>query len=188
MELLHQARHHQGNILRILLVILFITVAIFLSIKLEFSEIQSYLNQNRGQAYLISLAVYVLFGFTFLPSVPLTLFLAILIGPIQAAVIAAVGNTLAAMVEYHIGKTVGDVMDFEERKSRLPLGLGRLPIDSPAFMLAVRAIPAGTRAYSMVCGAYQVPLSMYAWTSFVMFLVNSFILTFLSARFLPWVG
>lgn len=188
MKLFTKTKHQQGNRLRLLLILLLVAIAIFMSIKLDFAEVESFLDQNRGQAYLISLAVYILFGFTFLPSIPLTLFLAILIGPLQAAVIAGIGNTLAAMVEYQIGKTVGDVMDFETKKSKLPIGLGKLPIDSPVFMLAARAVPAGTRAYSMVCGAYQVPLPTYAWTSFLMFLVNSTALTFLGARFLPWIG
>jgi len=176
------------NIINLGVIIGFIICAIYFSAKFNLDDIIAYIQQNPGQALILSLIIYIAFGFTFLPSVPLTIFMAVLIGPLQAAIIASFGNTIAALVEYQIGRSVGDVVDFEEKKTLLPFGLGKLPIDSPFFMLAARAVPAGTRAYSMVCGAYQVPLPTYAWTTFIMFLINSTALTFLSARFLPWIG
>jgi uncharacterized membrane protein YdjX (TVP38/TMEM64 family) len=99
-------------------------------------------------------------------------------GPLQAAIVATVGNTIAALLEYQVGKTIGDVVNFEGLKSKLPFGLGRLPVDSPYFLLAARSIPAGTRGFSVVCGAYQVPLLSYTWTTFSMYFVTSVMLSF----------
>ena len=91
---------------------------------------------------------------------------------------AALGNTIAALFEYQIGKTVGDVVTFEEIKKKLPLGLSKLPVDSPLFLLGARSIPAGSRAFSVVCGAYQVPMPTYLWTTSVMYFVTSAFLAY----------
>ena len=162
--------------LSLLAVLLIFGVAF--SLNFSISDIQAFIQENQSQAILISLALYVMFGFTFLPSIPLTLFIAVLIGPLQAAVVAALGNTIAAFFEYQIGKTVGDVVDFEEKRSRLPFGLGKLPVKSPYFMLAARSIPAAPRAFSMVCGAYEVPMGIYLWTTSLTYFISSAILAY----------
>jgi len=152
--------------------------AIIISINYTMADVKAYIQANPKQAILISLLIYVSFGLTFLPSIPLTLFIAVLMGPLQAAIVATVGNTIAALLEYQVGKTIGDVVDFEGLKSKLPFGLGRLPVDSPYFLLAARSIPAGTRGFSVVCGAYKVPLLSYTWTTFSMYFVTSVMLSF----------
>ena len=166
------------NIVRIVLILLIIAAAVFVSLNFTFADIQVFIQENPRLTIVISLLIYVSFGLTFLPSIPLTLFIAVLIGPLQAAIVATVGNTLAALLEYQVGKTIGDVVNFEGIKSKLPLGLGKLPIDSPYFLLAARSIPAGTRGFSLVCGAYQVPFLSYTWTTFTMYFISSLILSY----------
>lgn len=166
------------NIIRALLIALIIGVAIIISLNYSMADIQRYIKQYPSRTILISLGVYVSFGLTFLPSIPLTLFIAVLIGPIQAIIVATVGNTIAALLEYQVGKTIGDVFDFEKIKSKLPFGLAKMPIKSPYFLLAARTIPAGTRGFSVVCGAYHVPLLSYTWTTFTMYLISSVILVY----------
>lgn len=174
----HPKIFNRDNYLKFLGLLLILVIAIWGSFKFDFEEIKPFIRQNQGQAILISLVIYVLFGFTFLPSVPLTLFTAVLIGPFQAAVVAALGNTIAALFEYQIGKTVGDVVAFEEIKKKLPFGINKLPVDSPLFLLGARSIPAGSRAFSVVCGAYQVPMPTYLWTTSVMYFVTSAFLAY----------
>lgn len=166
------------NAIRFALMLLIITFAVMISINYSMSDIQAYIKDNPSQTILISLIIYISFGLTFLPSIPLTLFIAVLIGPLQAAIVATIGNTIAALLEYQVGKTIGDVVDFEKIKSKLPFGLGKLPIKSPYFLLAARSIPAGTRGFSVVCGAYQVPLVSYLWTTLTMFFLSSLFLAF----------
>lgn len=175
------------NIARAVLMVVIIAVAIFISLNYTMADVKAYIQENPRQAILISLLVYVSFGLTFLPSIPLTLFIAVLIGPLQAAIVATVGNTIAALLEYQVGKTIGDVVDFDGIKSKLPFGLGKLPINSPYFLLAARSIPAGTRGFSLVCGAYQVPMLSYTWTTFTMYLLSSLILAFGSAGLLNFI-
>ena len=157
---------------------LIIGFAIMVGINYNMADVKAYIEDNPSQTILISLIIYISFGLTFLPSIPLTLFIAVLIGPLQAAIVATIGNTIAALLEYQVGKTIGDVVDFEENKAKLPLGLGKLPIDSPYFLLAARTIPAGTRGFSVVCGAYQVPMVSYLWTTTTMFFLSSLFLAY----------
>jgi uncharacterized membrane protein YdjX (TVP38/TMEM64 family) len=177
--------HH--NIIRVSLIALIIGLAIFISANYTMADIKDYIQQKPSQTILISLLVYVSFGLTFIPSIPLTLFIAVLIGPLQATIVATVGNTIAALLEYQVGKTIGDVVDFERLKAKLPFGLGKLPIKSPYFLLAARSIPAGTRGFSVVCGAYQVPLLSYTWTTFTMYLISSIVLTYGSIELLRFL-
>lgn len=174
----HPKIFNRENYLKFLGLIIILVIAIWGSLKFDVEEIKPLIRQNQSQAILISLVIYILFGFTFLPSVPLTLFIAVLIGPLQAALVAAIGNTIAALFEYQIGKTVGDVVAFEKHKQKLPFGLGKLPVDSPLFMLGARSIPAGSRAFSVVCGAYQVPMPTYLWTTSLMYFVTSSFLAY----------
>jgi uncharacterized membrane protein YdjX (TVP38/TMEM64 family) len=174
----HPKIFNRENYLKFLGLFIILVIAIWGSLRFDFEEIKPIIRQNQSQAIVISLVIYVLFGFTFLPSVPLTLFIAVLIGPFQAAVVAAIGNTIAALFEYKIGKTVGDVVSFEEVRKKLPFGLNKLPVDSPLFLLGARSIPAGSRAFSVVCGAYQVPMPTYLWTTSVMYFVTSVFLAY----------
>lgn len=175
------------NLIKAALVVLIIAAAVFISLNYSIADIQSYIEENPRQTIIISLLIYISFGLTFFPSIPLTLFIAVLIGPLQAALVAAVGNTVAALLEYQVGKTIGDVVDFESIKTKLPFGLGKLPIDSPYFLLAVRSVPAGTRGFSVVCGAYQVPMLSYTWTTFTMYLLSSLFLAYGGAGLLQLI-
>ena len=166
------------NIIRALLIVIIVGIAILVSINYSMADVQSYIKRYPSHTILISLGVYVSFGLTFLPSIPLTLFIAVLIGPLQAIIVATIGNTIAALLEYQVGKTLGDVFDFEKIKAKLPFGLAKLPIKSPYFLLAARTIPAGTRGFSVVCGAYHVPLLSYTWTTFTMYLISSIVLVY----------
>lgn len=124
-------------------VILFVIIGVLIMVSFDLAATQAFLQENRGQAALVSIVIYFLLGFTFIPSSPLTLFLAILIGPIETSLIATIGNTLAALIEYQIGATVGDIFNFEEKMEDLPFDLGELPIASTKLLLVVRLLPLG---------------------------------------------
>ena len=175
------------NMIKISVLLLILIIALIVSINIGIADVKAFIKQNQSQTMVISLLIYILFGLTFLPSIPLTLFLALLIGPLQAAIVATLGNTFAALLEYQIGKTVGDVVDFQAMKSRLPFGLGKLPIRSPYFLLAVRSVPAGTRGFSIVCGAYHVPLGSYTWTTFLMYGISSAFLAYGGAQLISFI-
>ena len=159
--------------IQVMVLVLAAVIAVLLITYLDLPAAQAFIRANRRQATVIGIGVYFLLGFTFIPASPLTLFLAVLLGPYHAVLIAVIGNTLAALLEYQIGVVMGDVVNFNNIKSRLPFGLGKLPITSPYLLMAGRLLPLGKRGFSVVCGAYHVPALRYLWTMVVMYFINA---------------
>jgi uncharacterized membrane protein YdjX (TVP38/TMEM64 family) len=124
-------RHNKA--VQITLVLLMAVAFVVIMINFDLPEAKDFIRAHRRQAALISVGIYFLLGFTFIPSSPLTLFLAVFLGPLETVAVATVGNTLAAMLEYQIGVTVGDIFNFEARMDDLPFRLGELPITSPCY-------------------------------------------------------
>lgn len=115
---------------------------------------------------ILVVALYGLLGASPVPSEPLTVINGVLFGPFLGTVIAGTGNTLAALVEYVIGSKIGDAADFEDKRSDLPLGLGRFPVDSVWFLLGGRLVPGyGAKVVSVMGGLYGVSLWRYTWTT-----------------------
>ncbi|MFM8319444.1 MAG: hypothetical protein ACKOC5_00905, partial [Chloroflexota bacterium] len=76
------------------------------------------------------------------------------------------GTTGATLVEYYVGSSIGELAGFERWRARLPFRLGRLPVSSPLFLLAVRTFPGyGSKFVSLAAGMYRVPLFTYTWTA-----------------------
>jgi uncharacterized membrane protein YdjX (TVP38/TMEM64 family) len=175
-NILKTLRHNKA--IQIGLVLLFLAVGILLMISFDLPDAKAFIRAHRGQAALISVLIYFLLGFTFIPASPLTLFLAVFMGFWETVLVATIGNTLAALLEYQIGSTVGDIFDFEAKMEKLPLGLGDLPITSPYLLMSGRLLPVGKRGFSIVCGAYQVPLGKYLWTTVLMYIINASFIAF----------
>ncbi len=70
------------------MLILAAVVAALLIIQLDLPAAQAFIRANRRQATVIGIGVYFLLGFTFIPASPLTLFLAVLLGPLHTVLIA----------------------------------------------------------------------------------------------------
>jgi uncharacterized membrane protein YdjX (TVP38/TMEM64 family) len=161
--------------LKRLVIVLFVglvTVTLFM-LRPNTSWLLNFIQKYKNLSIVISLSVYALLGATFISSEPLTLLLITLYGPTLTVLIAAVGNTLAALVEYFIGGNIVDVAEFEKRKGRLPFHLGDLPVQSPLFIILVRTLPGfGPKFVSLACGIYKVPVSTYAWATFVSNLIG----------------
>lgn len=181
-NILKTLRHNRT--IQIVLIILFIAVGVFVMVNFNFTEAKAFIRAHRGQAALIGVGIYLLLGFTLIPASPLTLFLAVYLGPWETVIIATTGNTLAAILEYQIGQTMGDVFNFEKNIQKLPLGLADLPMTSPFLLLAGRLLPLGKQGFSFVCGAYQVPFFRYLWTSIVMYIFTASLLAFTGAGLL----
>lgn len=163
---------------QIALVLLMAVAFVVIMVNFDLPGAKGFIRAHRRQAALISIGIYFLLGFTFVPASPLTLFLAVFIGPLETVAVAAVGNTLAALLEYQIGATVGDIFNFEAHMDNLPFRLGELPITSPLLLMAGRLLPLGKRGFSIVGSAYQVPLGKYLWTTVLMYIVNASFLAF----------
>jgi uncharacterized membrane protein YdjX (TVP38/TMEM64 family) len=150
------------NLLLIVLGVLLL--ALFVSRRME--QVRQFIRAGGWWGILFSLILYGILGASPIPSEPLTVFISTVYGPLPATLIAGTGNLLAALVEFFIGVKVGDVANFEERKSRLPLGLGKMAVDSPIFLIGARMLPGyGPKFVSLIAGIYRVPLWRYTWTS-----------------------
>jgi uncharacterized membrane protein YdjX (TVP38/TMEM64 family) len=165
--------------IRALLVVLAIILVTLFVRSQNYSAFLPLLRKNHWLSGLIFLVTYALLGATLIPSEPLTIFIVSFSNPLTAIALATIGNTLAALIEFFIGGKAGDLSDFEKRKSRLPFRLGELPINSPLFLLLSRMIPwFGAKFLSVVCGAYQVPLFTYVWTTLLANLLGASVVAY----------
>jgi uncharacterized membrane protein YdjX (TVP38/TMEM64 family) len=145
-------------------ILLVIVAGVFFA--LDFEKIKNFIAGIGVWGILVSILVYALLGLTLIPSEPLTILTGAIFGPLVATLVAGVGNTLSALVEYYLGKKIGQASNFMEQKHKLPFGLGKLPVDSPLFLIAARSIPGyGPKAVSFISGVYHVPLFTYLWTA-----------------------
>lgn len=148
-------------------------------VAFDFEKIKTFISHAGIWGLVISIFVYAALGMTFIPSEPLTLLIGAMFGPWTAMIVSWIGNTLAAVVEYFIGQRIGSAANFLEKKEKLPFGLGKLPVDSPWFLIGGRAIPLyGAKAISVVAGVYHVPLFRYIWTTAVTILIGSLMFSF----------
>jgi uncharacterized membrane protein YdjX (TVP38/TMEM64 family) len=172
-------KNNRGRILRICVILLFIAGIGYVASHYNFSAIKTFIQQYEQYIILISLALYAVLGATPIPSEPLTVFIASFEGPLLALILATFGNTLAALVEFYIGGSIGELSDFEKRKKQLPFHMGDLPIDSPILLLLGRMLPGfGPKFISIICGVYKVPLFTYLWTTVVSNLLGAAIIAY----------
>ncbi|GAP05979.1 uncharacterized conserved protein [Anaerolinea thermolimosa] len=154
------------KVIRNLVFSLLIMAALAFLVSKDFTKIQDYIQQHAISGLFVAFLVYGILGASLIPSEPLTVLIGALFGPWIATLVATFGNILAALVEYYIGRKVGHATGFIENKHKLPLGLGKLPVDSPLFLILGRMVPgAGPKLVSFLGGVYHVPLGRYLWTT-----------------------
>ena len=145
-----------------------VIAAIIYFVPRNLPQIEAFIEKNGVWGVLFAILLYGLLGLSFIPSDPLTILIGALFGPLIATLVAGVGNTLAAVVEYKLGSGVNQLTNFVEKKEKLPLGLGKLPVNSPVFLICARLLPGyGPKALSVVAGVYKVPMFLYIWTAAV---------------------
>jgi uncharacterized membrane protein YdjX (TVP38/TMEM64 family) len=161
----------------IVLILLGIAAFIFAT-TYDLATLKEFLRKYEFYGAVVCLVVYTLLGPTPIPSEPVTLLVLAWKGPVAAVLIATLGNTLASIMEYYIGGSLGDITDFEKKKQGLPFGLGRLPIHSPVFLLFARMLPGyASKLISLASGVYRVPAWTYLWTTVVANLVGAVAVT-----------
>ncbi len=160
-----------------ILLALFIVVVLIAARHFDISYVLNFLQKYEQFGIVGFLLAYVILGVTPIPTEPVGLLFLAWKGPVPAILLATVGNTLAAIVEYYIGGSVGGLTNFEQKKEKLPFHLGRLPINSPAFLILGRMLPGfGPKFVSIACGVYKVPMFTYLWTALVAHFVGATIL------------
>jgi uncharacterized membrane protein YdjX (TVP38/TMEM64 family) len=144
--------------------LLIICVGGFLVYK-DMHTIRDFILQNGAIGIGVAILIYAILGATLIPSEPLTVFVGAVFGPIAATLVATMGNLLAALVEYYIGRKISDASRFTDQLHKLPFGLGKLPVNSIPFLIFGRMLPgAGPKLVSILAGLYRVPLWRFTWT------------------------
>lgn len=169
----------KSQTIRMLITTLLFVVVVGLIIAFDFEKIKTFISHAGVWGILISIIIYGLLGFTLVPSEPLTLLIAAMFGPWVAMIASFFGNTLSAIAEYFLGHRIGNATNFIEKKEKLPFGLGKMKIDSPAFLILGRMIPGyGPKAVGIVAGVYHVPFWRYVWTAIIPLAFGSAIFAF----------
>ncbi len=172
-------RIKQNKTARFLLIAALIALAVILTRYIDYSSIQSFVQNHRILGVVLILAVYASLGMTPVPSEPITIFLTGLYGPIWTIVFVTIGTTLAAFVEYFVGCQIGDITDFEKKKETLPFHLNRLPVQSPLFQLLGRIVPGvGAKFVGITSGFYRVRIFTFFWTAILSNLVGAIIISY----------
>ncbi len=163
---------------RVSFIVFYLVVVALILFVFDIRQIQAVLDQYKKLAFIIGFLAIFVSAVAFIPTTPVTVSVALLLGPFQAALITGLGTTVSSLVQYQLGRQVGDVLNFAEKKSRLPLKLGKLPVDSPIFLFIVRFLPIGPIGLNFLCGASQISLLLFMWTALATNLVASAILAY----------
>lgn len=138
-------------------------------------------------APIVATLLYPLLAPTPITTDPITVVVGVAYGPLTGVIIAWIGNTLAAIVEYYLGSKIIKTETLKKGMNKMPFGLGKLPVDSPAFLIIGRMIPGyGGKIISILAGAYKVPIKLYIWTTAVTTLLGSILLAYGSVG-LVWI-
>ena len=158
---------------------LFITgIAVFLALK-NFGDLEPLLKSLGIFGPLVSIVLYALLSVTPINTDFLTLINGLVYGVLLGTIIASVGNTTAALVEYVVGLKVRDVAGTKGDTFTIPLIHKEFPVNSTIFLICGRFIPGyGGKAVSIIAGMYKVPIWKYAWTAFLANAIGAFLFAY----------
>jgi uncharacterized membrane protein YdjX (TVP38/TMEM64 family) len=160
------SKENRMRLAAVLITVLIVILIIILILSRNMDGIRAFLLSSGKVGLVISVGLYGLLGASPIPSEPLTVLLSALYGPFYITIVATLGNLLSALVEYYIGRKIGDISDFERRRQKLPFGLGKIPADSVIFLIVARFLPGyGAKFISVFSGVYHVSLWRYTWTT-----------------------
>lgn len=150
----------------ILLFSIGISVFLIYLISRDLERIRAFIIDFGVWGPLICVLLFGVLSLTPISSDPIMLINGALFGPIIGALTNWMGNNLASILEYYIGKNIGDIADFENKRKHLPFGLGKIPANSVWFLFFGRFIPQfGGKLVSLSAGLYRVSFWKYFWSS-----------------------
>ena len=179
MNEIDKAKSNRTKLAIVLSTVLVFILIVVLILSRNMDGIREFLLRSGMIGLVICVGLYGLLGASPIPSEPLTVLLSALYGPFYITIVATLGNLLSALVEYYIGRKIGDVSDFENRRQKLPFGLGKIPADSVIFLIVARFLPGyGAKFISIISGIYHVRLWRYAWTTILSTLIGAAIVAY----------
>lgn len=164
------------NILVLLLTFL-LPIALIIYFRNDFKAIEKMIPSAGIAGPLLSILLMGVLSATPIPTDPIVILNGALFGPFVGILVSWMGNNLAAIVEYFIGRGIAQIADFDKQKHNLPFGLGNFPADSAWYLIFGRFVPQfGGKVVSITSGMYRVNIWKYLWTSVVSNLFGSVIL------------
>ena len=174
-----KARIDRKKLTAVLITVLVLILIAILILSRDLDSIRAFLLRSGKIGLVISVGLYGVLGASPIPSEPLTVLLSALYGPFKITIVATLGNLLSALVEYYVGRKIGDASDFENRRQKLPFGLGKFPVDSVIFLMVGRSLPGyGAKFVSVISGIYHVRVWRYIWTTVLSTLVGAAIVAY----------
>lgn len=167
-----------GNVV-LLLITFGLPIALLIFFRNDFQAIERRIPITGIAGPLLSILLMGILSATPIPTDPIVILNGAIFGPYIGILVSWMGNNLAAVIEYFIGKGIGHISDFDTQKKKLPFGLSKFPADSAIFLICGRFIPqVGGKIVSIAGGAYHVPFGRYLWTAVVSNLFSSMALSF----------
>lgn len=114
-------------------------------------------------APLVMVVVQALLGAAPFPTELVALASAAAYGWATGSVITWAGWTIASMIQYGLARRSRGDLSLDDKLARVPAWLRRLPIDHPAFLIAVRWLPMGFHLANLAAGARRVPPLRQLW-------------------------
>jgi uncharacterized membrane protein YdjX (TVP38/TMEM64 family) len=167
------------NLRNILIALLSFGVPILLIVLFakDLKNIEQHIPKTGIAGPLFSILLMGILSATPIPTDPIVILNGAIFGPWVGVLVSWMGNNLAAVIEYFIGKGLGQIADFKKNKKSLPFGLDRFPADSVWFLLFGRLVPQfGGKIVSLTGGFYHVPFGRYLWTAALSNLFGSVLL------------
>lgn len=158
-----------------------VAIALILTIYIGFNveQLQEFIVSIGILGPLVSVALQTLLGASPIPTEPLTVINGAVFGPWQGTFYSWLGYMFASYIEYWIGMHLNKIADFEEKRHKLPLGLGRFPADSPWFLMFARIIPGyGPKMVGLMGGVYRVNLWRFTWTGAIPSFIGAAVFAF----------
>ncbi len=153
-------------------------IALLIFFRKDFKTLEQLIPTTGFAGPLFSILLMGILSATPIPTDPIVILNGALFGPFIGVLVSWMGNNLAAVIEYFIGKGLGSLADFNQQKKHLPFGLDKFPADSAIFLIFGRFVPqVGGKIVSLAGGAYHVPFGRYLWTAVVSNLFGSVFLS-----------
>lgn len=166
-----------GKFWAVIGILLFIVVIYFLSRHTHL--IIQILYKSGALAPVVAVLLYPLLAPTPITTDPVTVVVGVIYGPFIGASLAIVGNMMSAVIEYYVGIKIGKATNFEKIKEKIPLGLGKMPVNSSVFLIFGRMVPGyGSKIISFLAGIHKVPMRRYIWTTLVTTVAGAIILSY----------
>lgn len=143
-----------------------LAIAVLYLVAKNIRDVEAIISKAGLAGPFVAIILYGLFAPTPVSTDPITIVCGAMYGPVYGTAIAWLGNNVAALVEYYMGRHIGETTRFDKEKKKLPLGLDKLPINSIPVLTLGRMIPFyGSKIISILAGMYKVPIKRYLWTS-----------------------